>query len=103
MQYVTVQVVELWDGNFDSEVQKHSKLPWVVSFCGATSVEDGEEFDSGSNCPTLKTKRKLAGMLVIQTLSALLPALHRYCMNTSRNIRTLLTHFQPLYQVDRSC
>lgn len=63
MQYVTVQVVELWDGNFDSEVQKHTKLPWVLSFCGGSSVEDGEEFDSGSNCPTLKTKRKLAGML----------------------------------------
>ncbi|XP_039266677.2 dnaJ homolog subfamily C member 10-like isoform X1 [Styela clava] len=65
MQYVNVEVVELWSGNFDTEVGKpaHKALPWVVAFCGGGDEHDDEELDSGADCPTMKTRRKLAGML----------------------------------------
>lgn len=35
MQQLRVRVVELWDGNYRTEVEEdESGLPWVITFCG---------------------------------------------------------------------
>uniref|UniRef100_H2YBN2 DnaJ homolog subfamily C member 10 n=1 Tax=Ciona savignyi TaxID=51511 RepID=H2YBN2_CIOSA len=64
MEHVNVDIIDLWDGNLDTEVSNHQSLPWVVSFCGgeaeAHEDEDGEII---GDCPSRITRRKMAGLL----------------------------------------
>ncbi|KAK3083050.1 hypothetical protein FSP39_012593 [Pinctada imbricata] len=52
LKQIKAKVIELWSGNFESQLKSNDKHPWLVSYCG-----------DGGDCLSKGTGLKLAAML----------------------------------------